>query len=751
MSDVPFGTGTAFALEPDSDTVLCRQSRTINITEREEGIVAQFLATRTGHKVLLEAIESELASPEQYRLERIFSGVHAGQGRLWFGSSRHQLCDFTLFFRGPPGKPVVLYYINYHGGFYHYTGHFRGCRFRGESDDSDAEDEPCYDEKTKRLDELRRDLASFASELAPEKFLVKYKSLNACQLFHLEKEYDLEEFLERENPKYCCLPRRESLWRKSWHVDHLVEKILEGEVTGFVTLEMGFEDQSLGCLLEKNFGFCVQKKRPKEGDLSDFTLAQIALREDLKDAEQVKTFIAKAPERTLAAKSFFACEETISTTYFTWLVRERGLFRYKITHFLHYKFSDYSKDFLEPILERRHVYKREKKSVGAETLKLVANGSFGYTALESRNYDTTVLKTDLSLKKNRFKMSANFSMKNISFVGIVKSRGERKRKREASRSKRCKKKRRRRSSFVADEAIEDNNDEEEEEEEEADLSADEEEDALDFDQDVLKRVDLLVEEDEDDDDDYDGSEEEGDLEECLTRGEKEKERVADFKFLYTATVSGKYKKISNCIPRAVAILSNSKKIFLGLVIQLLRASDPAKVEPVYCDTDSIILSCSHSRLEDNLKPGGREALESAQIIGREDSKTSIHGKLKLEGVFCSGFFRALKVYRLFEEVELEEELELEEVVNEARHPEMRGLKSVYTRCKGISRNLANLVETDQFAPSPNSRENLQVHKSSLRPTRAGEMIIQLERKTLAQPYNYKRRVDEFGIHSFPFE
>ena len=442
LSDVPFGTGTAFALDPDAESdILYRQSRNVNITEREEGIVAQFLSTKTGHKGLLEAVESELAAPGEYRLVRIFSGVHAGQGRLWFGASRHQLCDFVLQFRGPPGKPVVLYYINYHGGYYHYTGHAPGCGRAAETGggptgrglDSgrggDGEGEPYSpDPQTEKLDELRRELAQFASELAPDLFLVKYTTVNACQMFHsLEGDYSLEEFLEREMPDECCLPRSDSLWRKHWNVEHLVEKIMEGEVTGFVTLQRGFEDCSLGCLLEKNFGFCVQKRRPaEEGELSDYTLRQIAAREDLASAEQVKHFVKKTPERTMAARSFFGSEETVSTTYFAWLVRERGLFGYKITHFIHYKFSSYSKDFLQPILERRHAYKKNKNTVGAETLKLVANGSFGYTALESCNYDTTLLRTDLSLRKNRYAMSSKFSMKNVSFVGVVKSRGDQK-------------------------------------------------------------------------------------------------------------------------------------------------------------------------------------------------------------------------------------------------------------------------------------------------------------------------------------
>ena len=201
--------------------------------------------------------------------------------------------------------------------------------------------------------------------------------------------------------------------------------------------------------------------------------------------------------------------------------------------------------------------------------------------------------------------------------------------------------------------------------------------------------------------------------------------------------------------RQVSILSNSKKIFLGLVLSLLREANPALVEPVYCDTDSIILSCTHQRLEDNLVEGGEERLSEAQVIGSENSVTSIHGKLKLEGTFTAGSFRALKVYRLFSSEQLGERGPAEA---DPAYPDLSQLKTAYTRCKGISRGLANVLETREFGPSLDfSSENLQAYKASLRPTRAAEMVIQLERKSLAQPYNYKRKVDEDGIHSLPFD
>lgn len=721
LKDVPHGTGTVFARGEDDDNYLYRQPRSINITEREEGIVAQFLQTPAGHLAFCEELAAEYGhSPQDYVLERIFSGLHAGQGRQCFGSSSHQLCDFLLFFCGPPGTPRALFYINYHGMYYHYKGHFAGC--------SQEDDGPPFsmDPLTEKLDKFRAKLARDFSSLDPTRLVYRYKTISACDLFH--SDVDPEDYLQQTIPADCCLPRKQSLWKKKWETSELVKEILAGNVTGFLTLGMGFEDTERGCLLEKNFGFCVQKRKPAEGELSDFTLSQISRREKLGGEEELKKYLAGMPERTFSARSFFGTEETISTTYFCWLVRERGLHNYSISHFMLYKFCDYSKDFLEPILERRHRYKTEKNAVGAECLKLVANGSFGYTALESRNYNTTQLKTDLSLKKMRYSLSSKFSMINASFVGVVRSRSDQKPKGFK------RKQRRRRCSFLDQEAAEDDNDDEPEE-------IDETEDQLGFDHDCMEATDDESDLDNENGDEY------GDVNDFLC-GENAPLK-SNYKFLYTVTVTGKYKRISNCIPRAVSILSNSKKLFLNLVLCLLRASDPAKVEPVYCDTDSIILSCQFPSLEQNLREGGQEYLREMQVVGSDQSETSIHGKLKLEGVFCAGLFRALKVYRLFEENEENNFLDTEDV--EELCPSLASLKTVYTRCKGISRSLASKIDTSTFAPSLVGEESLKIHKSSLRPTRAGEMTIQMERKTLAQPYNFKRTVCPDGIHSLPFD
>ena len=72
--------------------------------------------------------------------------------------------------------------------------------------------------------------------------------------------------------------------------------------------------------------------------------------------------------------------------------------------------------------------------------------------------------------------------------------------------------------------------------------------------------------------------------------------------MYSISVSGVTKSIRNCIPKAVAILSNSKTIILGHVQVMLECLDPALAELCYMDTDSCIFSFTHPLLEDNLLP-----------------------------------------------------------------------------------------------------------------------------------------------------
>jgi hypothetical protein len=150
------------------------------------------------------------------------------------------------------------------------------------------------------------------------------------------------------------------------------------------------------------------------------------------------------------------------------------------------------------------------------------------------------------------------------------------------------------------------------------------------------------------------------------------------------------------------------------------------------DTDSCIFSFTHPNLEDNLRSDKIQTWKQANIIADEQGEESCHGKLKLEGTFRVGLFKALKIYRLFSTSDFEEE---------------QKNKTCYTRCKGVNRNIAKIIPNAVF--DKDSVDKVVVHRSCLRPSRTGEMLIAHECKSLAAPFNLKRHVTDDGIHTFP--
>ena len=217
-----------------------------------------------------------------------------------------------------------------------------------------------------------------------------------------------------------------------------------------------------------------------------------------------------------------------------------------------------------------------------------------------------------------------------------------------------------------------------------------------------------------------------------TTSEWRKKAHYRYSFLYSMVSSGVTKKIRNCIPKAVAILSNSKTIILGHVNFMLECLDPRLAELCYMDTDSCIFSFTHPHLEDNLRQDKKDYWAAGKIIADESGEESCHGKLKLEGSFKVGLFKALKIYRLFTSRQFQQE---------------QKKKICYTRCKGVNRNIAKVIPNAIF--DKDAVDKVVIHRSCLRPSRTGEMLIAHECKSLAAPFNLKRHVHSDGIHTFP--
>jgi len=254
--------------------------------------------------------------------------------------------------------------------------------------------------------------------------------------------------------------------------------------------------------------------------------------------------------------------------------------------------------------------------------------------------------------------------------------------------------------------------------------------------------------DDDDDDDEDNAESDhDDLEEALVaaadhnyarKSHREQSGRASsgfhrrvYRLLYAVSVAGERKAVLNTLPRAVAVLSNSKRLFLSHLNVMFRCLHPGKAELCYIDTDSCIWSLSEDRLEDCLRADRLREWAEASIIADEAAQQSCHGLMKLEGSYTAGLFKNLKIYRLY------------------NSPlQGGGSETPLTRCKGISRRTGMKLPDQIFRFD--HRVRTVVHKTALRPSKAGEIWMRHEAKSLAMPFNLKRRVTKDGLHTRGF-
>jgi len=519
--------------------------------------------------------------------------------------------------------------------------------------------------------------------------------------------------------------------------DKFFADLAAGRLTGFVTLKGGRETKKISKVpfdAAAKFGFCVQRYAPTPSEVSQETLRQVMQTERLASLTEAKEFVASQAPRTLTSGTFHVWE-TVSTSYLRWLMNERGFREFKVRHLMLYAFSDYPRHFLEPLLQRRHEAKLAGNSVAAECLKLLGNGSFGYNGLEATNYSSVRLVTQERLAQLRRRQLAPLSLKAVTLVGVIRVK-----KRVTSRRGRNSDSLGRGAAFLDAEARDDDNDN--------DVDDDDDEDFLTRRSEEQERREVLgLVDNDDDDDDNDGYFCSSDLEEdgnetsattALLTGASSDEAVkqqdekvfacesnerVNLTSLYSVEVSGKTRRIFNNLPKAVAVLSNSKRLFFSHLAVMLECLDPRLAELCYIDTDSCVWSLTYQNIEDCLLESKQAVWKSAQVLADEKSPHSCHGKMKLEGTYRAGLFKTNKIYRLFGDL-------------------------AYTRCKGVNRRAAERLENRLFDPSWTGVA--VVHKSSLRPTRTGEIVIAKESRTLAKPYNFKRHVTPGGVHTLPF-
>lgn len=366
---MPYGTGSLYV--NSSEKMLKRENRSKNVTETEEAVVIQYLALG-GHEKFT-GLKNE--SPE-----RVISSIHAGPGQQVFGYSDKQRCDLLMLFDKTPERGHrELHYHNYHGFFWHYQGHFDGC-----VSTLDRYTKLKIDDQTRLLDSFREEYAEAMSKVRPDQVTFHYHKSYSCDWVHgkplkslnpnSDKTYfNIHELLsaERSQEFYQPPPTHQEFLNK----ETLVRDIVNDKITGFITVRGGRENRSKQDA-SSHFGFCVQNFAPRSEQISSFTRQQMSEFNGFANVQQAEELIDKQPARTLNSTTFHQ-EETISTNYLKWLIKERNFVDFEITHFLWYKFGNHTRDFIEPLLQLRHEMKKMGNLAAAEILKLLVNGHYG--------------------------------------------------------------------------------------------------------------------------------------------------------------------------------------------------------------------------------------------------------------------------------------------------------------------------------------------------------------------------------------
>jgi len=187
----------------------------------------------------------------------------------------------------------------------------------------------------------------------------------------------------------------------SWQIEEsdLLQRILdpESEAGGFVTIKGG--EETVEDLASEVMGFCLQRGpvSPEELGLGAVSLMRerVRLATKKRSGESESDFEKRIFEKALLTldaqcetdytlvRRHFKGQVTLPVEQFRWLVAKRGLAGYQLVHYIHYPTRHYLRPFILDLLQQRHTLKLggDGKCLRAETLKLVANGFYGYSLI----------------------------------------------------------------------------------------------------------------------------------------------------------------------------------------------------------------------------------------------------------------------------------------------------------------------------------------------------------------------------------
>jgi hypothetical protein len=197
--------------------------------------------------------------------------------------------------------------------------------------------------------------------------------------------------------------------------------------------------------------------------------------------------------------------------------------------------------------------------------------------------------------------------------------------------------------------------------------------------------------------------------------------------LYAVTTHNDGGKIRNLHHLGGTILSNSRKLFLGTILKLLRLLDSRKMEICYIDTDSVFLGISEPNLYNILKPEYNNATGKMELDKLFESKTSQLGSkhqsglLKSEGLFQRAVIRNSKSYSLSNVTEDNPN----EVIDKLN------------RCKGIRHRERDKLNIDHFAPDAAAKV-FSIRSDVIRSRKDYAIELAHESKVLCHMINLKR-------------
>ena len=397
----------------------------------------------------MEALFSQLMSYDTYsQSTHVFSGYHAGPGRQVFGRDRRCYVDVTLVIpaESSSGRPELLF-GQFHGSYFHqWTRHEPDCPRAEDADDGweDHPQDPDAREDVRTLQTRRNDdfCARYAEAMsAVGKLLVSYRTWSECQLFHRDsvvsrvdgKRYkNVRTLLKKVHHAQAVL----GIWPRKLTLESILKKLLmsdeekkarRSDFSGFVVLHNGSEQAKDNAAFQ-SVGFCLQRVNPKVEELGSFTHHQQAMELEHHGGSR-QGFVTledrcKSSKQTMTKSGFHSEGETLSASYLRFLVRDRKLEGYTISHFVFVRERDFLTPFIDGLLQKRHEIKRSGGgSLESDSVKLLLNSNFGFSAMSPANHSRTTIYTEDSLSKASNREAVRQAL-SISLLGCVRRPGK---------------------------------------------------------------------------------------------------------------------------------------------------------------------------------------------------------------------------------------------------------------------------------------------------------------------------------------